>query len=201
LTRRPRIGVDFDNTIVSYDEVFHAVAVEWELIPESFAASTKAIRDRLRSLGREDDWTRLQGHVYGPGMSFATPFPGMAEFFERCNADGIEAVIISHRTRWPYLGPRHDLHAFARAWLAQQALEVDAHFELTKRDKLARIERTRCSHFIDDLPEFLSEPSFPAGVARVLFDPAGATRERNGLPSSIRRLGSWKEITAHLLSR
>ncbi len=197
----PRIGVDFDNTIVSYDDVFHTVAVEWELIPESFEASKEAIRDRLRATGREDNWTRLQGHVYGPGMRLAKPFAGVAEFFGRCRADAIEAVIISHRTRRPYLGPPHDLHAFAQTWLGEHGIAVDAHFELTKQGKLARIESARCTHFIDDLPEFLTEPAFPDSVERLLFDPAGLSGDPNGLPSSIRRLHSWREITAVLLAK
>jgi len=49
----------------------------------------------------------------------------------------------------------------------------DVYFELTKADKLRRIEQLGCTYFIDDLPEFLTDPQFPAAVQRILFDPAG----------------------------
>ena len=53
-----RIGIDFDNTIVSYDALFHKVAREAGLVPESVAATKVAVRDYLREIGREDDWTK-----------------------------------------------------------------------------------------------------------------------------------------------
>jgi hypothetical protein len=193
------VGVDFDNTIVSYDRVFHSVAVEWGLVPPASPVSKESVRDALRAQGREDEWTLLQGYVYGPGMRLATPFPGVPEFLDRCRSGPVPAVIISHRTRWPYRGQRHDLHACAHAWLEEHGLEVEAHFELSREDKLARVGSAGCTHFIDDLPEFLTAPDFPAGVERVLFDPTGADRPRNGLPPSISHVGSWREITARLL--
>ena len=59
------IGIDFDNTVVCYDEVFHRAARDWGLIPASFPSGKGRVRDYLRERGRDDDWTRLQGHVYG----------------------------------------------------------------------------------------------------------------------------------------
>ncbi|NBT14701.1 MAG: haloacid dehalogenase-like hydrolase, partial [Planctomycetia bacterium] len=113
------IGVDFDNTIVCYDEVFQRVALEQGLVPPHAATSKTAIRDHLRSMGQEDGWTELQGTVYGPRMIDAAPFPGVLEFFAACRTAGQAVAIVSHRTRFPYLGERHDLHAAARDWLAR----------------------------------------------------------------------------------
>ena len=191
---RTVIGVDFDNTVVAYDAIFHSLAIERGLVPASCAASKEAVRDALRAEGREDDWTRLQGYVYGPGMELAEPFPGSLEFFERCHRASVRVVIISHRTRWPYLGERYDLHAAARSWVKRHGLEVDAYFELTKAAKLERIIREGCTHFVDDLPELLLEPAFPPSVARFLFDPLG-DGDVEGLPGSIRRMRSWGELT------
>ena len=50
-----RIGIDFDNTIVCYDDVFHEVAREQGLIPNDLPANKGAVRDHLRAIGREDD--------------------------------------------------------------------------------------------------------------------------------------------------
>ena len=43
-----KIGIDFDNTIVSYDDLFHKIATEQKLIPENFPHSKLLIRDYLR---------------------------------------------------------------------------------------------------------------------------------------------------------
>ena len=195
--RQVVIGVDFDNTIVCYDRVFHAAAVERRLIPEDLPARKDAVRDALRACGREEEWTRLQGFVYGPGMSEAAPFPGAIQFFDRCASESLPAVIISHRTRWPYVGPRYDLHSAAREWLERSGLRAPMSLELTKQDKLARIAAAKCTHFIDDLPEFLTEAGLPDRLERLLFDPHRAGGE---LPPGIRRMASWDEITRLLVA-
>jgi hypothetical protein len=69
------------------------------------------------------------------------------------------------------------------------------HFELTKEAKLARIGALGCTHFVDDLPEFLDEPDFPAGVHKLLFDPNDAY----GSTGRHRRFRSWAEIGQALL--
>jgi hypothetical protein len=198
------IGVDFDNTIVCYDELFRTVSGERGLVPTWFAPSKSAVRDYLRHAGQEDRWTELQGVVYGSRMREARPFDGVLDFFLRCKALCVPVVIVSHRTRYPYVGPRHDLHQSAREWLAlygfydpaQIGLGSDqVYLEPTKEAKLARIAGLSCSHFIDDLPELLEEPGFAAGVERILFDP-------NGMHLNCKvahRVDSWQQIDKRLL--
>lgn len=189
------LGVDFDNTIVCYDEVFHAAALERELIPAALPVSKDSVRDYLRQCGQEETWTELQGYVYGPRMRDALPFPGALEFLGRCAQAGLALWIISHKTRHPYLGPQYDLHEFARQWLADHGVHeaglASDHvvFELTKLEKLQRIGQSGCSHFIDDLPEFLAEAAFPEGVERVLFDPNDHHPQEQRFP----RLRAWVE--------
>jgi len=193
------IGIDFDNTIVCYDDVFQAIAVEQGLVPPHAATSKTAIRDHLRAIGQEDRWTELQGTIYGPRMMDARPFPGVVEFFAACRAAGVPVAIVSHRTRFPYLGERHDLHAAARDWLARHGFHDPAgiglpvervFFEETKEAKLARIAEVGCTHFIDDLPELLAHPLFPADVRRILFDPHG----QHASPAGIDIAPSWPHL-------
>ena len=197
------VGVDFDNTIVCYNGVFHSAAVERGLIPEGAPATKEGVRDALRRCGREDAWTELQGYVYGVKCREAQPFPGVVGFFLRCRREGVPVHVISHRTRRPYRGPAYDLHRAAHEWLASRGFFDPAgaglspariHFETTKEAKSRRIAEVGCTHFVDDLPEFLADPGFPAGVARILFDPEG----RRAAPGDVRRAGSWEEI-GHLL--
>ncbi len=193
------IGIDFDNTIICYDKLFHKVALEKGLIPDDLPASKGNVRDYLRKTGKEDAWTEMQGYVYGKRIMDADPFPGVFDFFRFSRDKGIPIRIVSHKTRHPYMGPGYDLHQAAYRWLEQYGFfdsgniglaREHVFFELTKKEKICRIKKLGCTHFIDDLPEFLSEPTFPGNVICILFDP-----NRNHINGhSLQRVSSWKKI-------
>jgi hypothetical protein len=198
------VGIDFDNTIVCYDQLLHRVASDQGLIPAELPASKERIRDFLRQNGKEEQWIELQGYIYGVGIQDATAFPGVVELLGRCVRHHVPVYIVSHKTRRPFRGPECDLHEAAHKWLeghgfynsAETGLSPErVHFELTKQAKLDRIGKVGCTHFIDDLPEFFAEPGFPSGVERILFDPTNNVRHR-GLP--FQQASSWAEIALSL---
>jgi hypothetical protein len=195
-----RIGIDFDNTIACYDAAFHAAALERQLLREEVMPTKRAVRDYLRRVGCEDDWTELQGYIYGPRMSLAALFPGLVEFLKAARERGHETHIISHKTLHPYIGPKYDLHAAARGFLIEKGIcdrlvpSRRVHFELTLREKLARIGALGCTHFIDDLPELLAEEDFPDGVTKLLFDP----NEQYERDPRYERFSGWKQIADRL---
>lgn len=176
-----RIGLDFDNTIVSYDALFHKVALEQDLVPPDTPANKVVVRDYLRRIGKEAFWTEMQGYVYGARMDEASAYPGAIEFMRWARRAGHDLAIVSHKTKHPFLGPKYDLHAAARSWVDKHLgengsaliAENQMFFELTKEEKLARIGSFGCDIFLDDLPEILQASAFPAGIRRVLFDPEG----------------------------
>ena len=200
-----RIGIDFDNTIVSYDGVFHAAALERGLIPQGLGRDKNSVRDYLNRAGRANDFTELQGYLYGTRMELAAPYPGFADFVASARKAGHDLFIVSHKTPHPLRGPQHDLHAAARDFLTARGLVGEAglidpdhvFFELTKEAKAARVAALRCDAFIDDLPEIFALPNFPRGVRRILFDPedqlAIIARE-----SQLVRCTCWTEIAAEL---
>ena len=197
------LGIDFDNTIVSYQGVFHRIALEKEIIPKELPRSKDAVRNYLRSAGKEDEWTKMQGLVYGSRMDSCSPYPGVLDFFHFCNQTEIPLVIISHKTRHPFMGEKHDLHKAATSWLEAQGFHEPetggiernrVFFETTKEKKIERIRKSECTHFIDDLPEFLLHHNFPGNISRWLFDPANNHQEIRGL----RRFKSWKDICSEV---
>jgi len=191
------IGIDFDNTIVCYDTVFYRAALEENLIPPSLNPNKTHIRDYFRSQGKEDLWTILQGTVYGTKMHLASPFEGVEDFFRNAKEKGHKISIISHKTKHPYLGQKHDLHAAAADWLAKQPFfhsDVSCFFELTLEEKLRRIEKQGCSLFIDDLPELLNESRFPESAKKILFDPSNVHPES----PKWKKASSWKELLSLL---
>ena len=192
LNKPIKVGIDFDNTIANYHGVFYQAALEKRLIPESISPSKGSVRDYLRSIDQEEEWTKLQGYIYGARMDLATPYQGVNTFFIRCLESRIQTVIVSHKTKTPYLGPKYDLHSAAKKWLEKQPFTADnAFFELTLREKLSRISALNCDYFIDDLPELFAEEAFPSHVKKILFDP---TDSHPNVPGEIRAT-SWNAIS------
>lgn len=192
-----RIGIDFDNTLVCYDQLFWELARECGLIDESVSHRKDSVRDNLRLRGLEPSWTKLQGEAYGPRILEASPFPDALAAVSQFRKNGWEVFVISHKTKTPIAGSGYDLHMAARTWLnvygfcgdsAAPVSSDQAFFELTKHDKLRRIAQLECDWFIDDLPELLTDRNFPPTVKRVLFDPHDHVRS---LPGEIRTLTAW----------
>ena len=199
-----RIGIDFDNTIACYDGVFHTAALERGLIPADLGRDKNSVRDHLNGSGRKDDFTELQGYVYGARMDLVSPYPGFAEFVVAARAAGHDLFIVSHKTRHPILGPQHDMHAAARGFLTDRGLMGTlpaqiapdrVFFELTKDDKVARARQLACEIFVDDLPEILAMPGFPEGMRKILFDPEN---QFAGKAAQFDRRACWVEIATEL---
>ena len=185
-----RIGIDLDNTLADYRRPLERLCASHGL-PGSPADPKLALREELRSRGEEREWTRLQGELYGPLMREAELFAGAADTIRQWKAAGSEVCVVSHRTQHPIVGEKHDLHAFARRWIDEQKLDVAVlFFEETKEAKVTRIGSLRCDVFIDDLPEILLHPGFPAATRRILFDPGRSHPSRPGLQSA----GSWADV-------
>lgn len=197
-----RIGIDFDNTIACYDGVFHRAALERGLIPADLASSKNAVRDFLNGSGRKDEFTELQGYVYGARMDLVSPYPGVSEFVSAARGAGHEVFVVSHKTRHPILGPAHDMHAAARGFLEARGL-IGEHafagdgvfFELTKESKVARAAALGVDVFVDDLPEILAMVGFPAGTRTILFDPDA----HHSRATEFERHESWPAIRSALL--
>jgi len=200
-----RVGFDFDNTIVSYDALFHKVALEQSLVPPQTPVSKVAVRDYLRKVDREHEWTEMQGYVYGSRMAEAAAYPGVVEFIQMLRDRGIDVLIISHKTKFPFLGPKYDLHAAAADWISASLSDSKGplfasdrvFFELTKEEKIARIAACACDYFIDDLPEILQMSGFPADTGRLLFDPEKSHDDQE----AFKKFGSWQEIRAYFENR
>jgi hypothetical protein len=202
-----RIGIDFDNTIACYDGVFHATALERGLIPPELGRDKNSVRGHLNGSGRNDDFTELQGYVYGARMDLVGLYPGFAEFVVAAHRIGHDLFIVSHRTTYPILGPRYDMHAAAREFLATRGLVGAApaqiepsrvFFELTGDAKVARAAALRCDMFVDDLPEILAMPGFPVAMRRILFDPGNRFAGAASDIGKVERRTSWPAIAAEL---
>jgi hypothetical protein len=185
------IGLDFDNTLVDYTDVFRAEAAGFGLDTQDLDKTQ--IRDRLRARGPEGEiaWQKVQARVYGPGLTAAPMMAGSAEFLRRCAEDGARLAVVSHKGRFAAQDPGGtDLREAARLWLRRHCPEIATDrvfFEDERAAKLRRIASLGLTHFVDDLPEVLGDPDFPREVARLwLMTEAGQER-----PSGLLAAGPW----------
>jgi hypothetical protein len=200
-----KIGIDFDNTIVRYDEVFHRVALDKSLIPQDLPKNKVAVRDYLRAKNQENEWTLMQGEVYGPKLKGATPYPGFTEFITKASSLGCQLYIVSHKTKFPFMGPAYDLHMAAKSWVSSTLTRPDGmpyfsstnvYYELTKEEKISRISQLNCDVFIDDLPEILMMDGYPSGIKKVLFDPE---QMHTNISSTLTKASAWSQVQELLL--
>jgi hypothetical protein len=205
MSRNLHIGIDFDNTLVRYDTVFHKYAIERGLIPIETPKDKYTIRQRIRELSNgEHYWTELQGLVYGVKMQEAKLAEGVDRFLKECRKRRIPVSIISHKTKFPVIGIQVDLREAAMDWMESNGFFSEyglsrgqVFFESTRAEKINRIITQGCSHFIDDLEEIFLEREFPEEVEKVLYAPG----KKGNFPGSIRIFDSWQSITDYFFSR
>ncbi len=210
------IGLDLDNTLVGYEELFPVAAAELGLFtPEELselsarAPGKTPLRDALRARpGGEYQWRDVQALVYGREIMNARPFPGVLPFLARCRELGLPVFVVSHKTPTASCrGQIFDLRQVALAWLEKAGLFNPAaspltpehvFFAATRAEKLARIAELGCRVFVDDLVELFLEPDFPPGVEQVLLDPSGQAGQLHPeFRGALAR--SWAEVAALVL--
>jgi hypothetical protein len=197
-----RIGIDFDNTIAGFDDVFVAAARAMGLVDAWYRGHKRALRDTIRGLpDGELAWQRLQGRVYGAGMASARLIDGVDAFLHRSRAAGEPVFIVSHKTEYGHHDPEAiNLRQAALDWMTAHGFFrgddngyglplQNVFFEATRQKKLERIAALECTVFIDDLEEVLLDPAFPDGVTRVLF-----AESRNGIPPGVVHCRTWRQI-------
>lgn len=193
-----RIGIDFDNTIICYDNVFCDLAKTWQLVDDNYQGTKRELRDHIRLLPEGDIiWQRMQGQTYGPLVCQAQMFEGFKEFVAACHANPtIELFIVSHKTEFGHFDEsKTNLRDAARAWMRSQQLfdkikEENVFFETTREEKIDRIKTLQCTHFIDDLVEVLEAPQFPRDIKRFLFQPLSD----DNLKTNLKHYSHWDEI-------
>lgn len=199
------IGLDLDNTIINYGDLFYNVALAKKWIPRECKKDKIGVREYLQAKGRNDHWTELQGLIYGPYSREAEPYSGVGDFLLESRSLRIPVWIVSHKTRFPAIGLQYDLHALASEWLCASGFIRDEVGGVTKdrvvfcesrTDKIAAIKRLRLTHFVDDLPEVFLDADFPKEIKKYLYAPDGVQRQ----PPHCTSASSWQELIINILN-
>jgi hypothetical protein len=189
------IGVDFDNTLVSYDDLFYEIALEKQLITAHIPRKKNLIREYVkRGPQGEAQWQALQSIAYGPEMYRAKLIPNVEDFLNWSTHTQTPVYIVSHKSLY--------LQNAALDWILKNKI-ISTHclpdhvfFEPTRIKKIERIHKLGCTHFIDDLEEVFLESSFPKNIDKILFT---EIQKDFSIPYS-RVTYSWKEIVHYFAS-
>ena len=159
-----KIGIDLDNTVISYDRAFHKAAITFGFVEENCTLIKKALRDKIRKKPNgEAKWQELQGFVYGAGINEAILFPGVYRFLWRCREKNIQVEIVSHKTNFGHFDKsKKSLRDSATKFLINHNL-LDSNnplinkitYKSSREDKLDYIKLQNYEWFIDDLEEVI----------------------------------------------
>jgi hypothetical protein len=192
------IGIDFDNTLIDYHNLFYEAGLSLGVLPDKAGCGKSEIREYLIGAGREEDWTRIQGLVYGEYIRHAKEMVGFSSFSALCHEKGWRIFIISHKTRDSIIGEKYNLHLSASNWLEQNRIYgkgihgavEGVFFEETRIEKICRINCLGCDILIDDLAEVLLHPDLSKDIFKILYDPG----KKNRPDSNYLTAGSWDQV-------
>jgi len=201
MKKTPVIGIDFDNTIISYDESMHRFSVLGNYIEANTKKNKKVIRENIRQLpDGELKWQKLQSEIYGRNIMQAHPAEGVFQFINECKKYNYLVYIISHKTEFSSYDKTVNLRKAALNWMQKNDFfdvyglnQENLFFEPTRHKKIQRIKELNCSHFIDDLEETFLESLFPENVKKLLYAPG---LKSTSVPN-VTLMNSWSKIVEY----
>jgi hypothetical protein len=159
-----KIGIDLDNTIISYDKAFQYGAAKSGLVDKNCKLNKKNLRDLIRKRPNgELEWQKLQGYVYGEGINKAILFPGVYRFLWRCKERKINVEVVSHKTEFGHFDTKKiSLRDAATNFLVNHSL-LGKNYPLiqkvtymgSREEKIDYIKQNNYDYFIDDLEEII----------------------------------------------
>lgn len=191
-----KIGIDFDNTLINYQDLFCSLAQTEGWLPAESHLSKEQVRALLVGQdGHDLRWQSLQAKAYGPQIIHAKLFPGFREFLDLASTQGHEVWIVSQKSVTSHYDTSVNLREWALQWLREQGL-LDTFsdrifFEPTRNEKIQRINSLHLDFFIDDLRDVLEDPIFSNLPTRVWFTSEESASPRTSFPMC----SSWSEIS------
>jgi len=174
-------GIDFDNTLVNYNLAFKkAINQEKTNLGKKFKNrkfnSKIQIKNYLLKNNKIDLWKRLQSKVYSEYIFQAYLNVEILKLLKYLDKKKIKFYIVSHKTIYPYIGKRTNLHLLSKKWLRLNLFNkknkfkknYKSFFETTKKKKLYKINFLKITHFIDDLDEILNK--LPSHINKIKFN-------------------------------
>jgi len=192
------IGLDFDNTLACYNDVFTSEAQKKGLVNKEWKGSKQDLKLLLDSLeDGQTTWQKMQGQVYGPSMQKASLFPGVARFLLRCKLKGFTVFIVSHKTKYGHYDKTKTLLREASLkWMDSKGFFKDDLFGInrkniffanTQSEKVLKIKSLNLDVFVDDLEEIFLHHDFPE-IKKIHFSSSSS------INSGVELCNNWTDI-------
>jgi len=172
-----KIGLDLDNTIISYDKLIFELAEKKYSISKRFIDKDKDFlkKEIIKKKGNKE-WTAFQGLIYGKYIlraklsnSFYNTISKIKNFYD--------LYIISHKTKWSKIGIKINLRNAAKKFLKKNKISYcknslisnkNIFFENTEEEKIKKIKNLKLNYFIDDLIKVLLR--LPKRINKINFN-------------------------------
>ncbi len=173
------IGFDLDNTLIEYDNAFQLEAIKRGYGGKGGVHNKKEIRDYFNRIRKPEIFTEIQAEVYGICIKKINISPLLNLILYELKKKKYKIYIVSHKTKYPYKGPKYDLRLEATNWIEKEiaykgdrSIQRDnIYFESTKPDKIKRIKALGIEVYIDDLVEILND--LDKSIVGILYSPNG----------------------------
>lgn len=198
------VGIDFDNTLVNYDQIFSSEMTRLGIVKKGMESSKEALKRHFEAQGDGNLlWTRMQSEIYCRRLHESSIAEGALDAIRAILESGVAVRIISHKTQYPTVGFAVDLHHCAKRWINDFVIgrlsklnntSIKWIFCPTVDEKWECVEQEGCDWFIDDLHSFLSDSRFPKDTTRVWYT--------NKVSSSqeFQAFSKWTDIAQYILS-
>jgi len=195
-----KLGIDLDNTVICYDKLIYDLAKKKypDLNFTKSNISKESIKKKIIKFYGNNQWTELQGLIYGEKILKADLYDNFKEVIKELK-NNFKIFIISHKTRYPVLGEKINLRNSAKNFLKNNKISfcenelIDQkriYFAETKQEKIDIIKGQKIDIFIDDLDEILSE--LPKNIKKIHF----SRKKKNFM-----NFYKWQDIYKDLLSK
>jgi hypothetical protein len=173
-----RIGLDFDNTLAIYDNIFKCLGKDH--VRPDWSGSKKDLKNYLNPTSNGQLlWQKIQGMAYGQEMHRAQLADGVANFLLRAKYRNCEVFIVSHKTRFGhYDESKTPLREVSLKWMQDNYFFSEDHYNFKRENvfflsersqKIQKITELKLDFFIDDLIEVLGDEKFPPSTKKILF--------------------------------
>lgn len=156
-----KIGIDIDNTVLSYDDAFRKAAdsfLQLKILPGMGKEETKSF---VVAKEGEASWTRLQGIVYSSVPKDVSVSEGFEAFLAQARVEKVAITYVSHKTKFPISGSKKDMRApitslmKAQGHINPETPGAEIYFCSSLEAKIEKINSLGFDYFIDDLATVL----------------------------------------------
>ena len=197
-----KIGIDFDNTIAIYDDLFNLENKKYNFTGNKKSNPKETLKKNLlKSKNGLFLWNKFQGSLYGGKIKYAKIASGLKLFLIIAQYFKYEIFIISHKTEYGHYDKNKiNLRTEALKWLRQNNFFVKKNLLIKKKniffcnsqeDKIQKINSLNLDYFVDDLPVILKHKEIKYNIKKIFYNRFDSKiKDKN-----IQKFSNWADIS------